>query len=112
MVEAWLGLGLVVVALLALFFVARRATTVCALSVRNGTVEKTYGDLAPGILGDLRDVLAAPRTSHGTIRITRSGGRAQVTLRGKFTDAQAQQVRNVVGSVPLARLASARARGL
>ena len=112
--DAWLVvLGVIALGITALFFVARRAVTVCVLSVERGKVRVSHGDLAPRILQDLRDVAARPMVVRGVIRITRSGGRAQVALSGAFTEPQAQQVRNVVGSVPLAMLASARAsRGL
>ena len=87
--------------------------TICVLTVSRGELRVRHGDLAPRILQDLRDITARPKVMRGEIRITRSRGMAEVALRGPFSAAQAQQVRNVVGSVPLARLASARAsRGL
>lgn len=111
--NAWLVVAIVALGIATLFVSARRAVTVCVLSVERGRVRVRRGDLTPRILQDLRDVATRPEVLRGEIRITRSSGRAQVALRGSFTDAQAQQVRNVVGSVPLAMLASARAsRGL
>ncbi len=107
------GAFVVALGIMALFFVARRAVTICVLSVEQGLVRVRHGDLTPRILQDLRDVVARPKVARGEIRITRGDGRAQVALSGTFTEAQAQQVRNVVGSVPLAGLASALAsRGL
>ena len=42
------------------------------------------------------------------VRIVRSSGLAEVTFRGEVSDAHAQRIRNVIGSVPLARLVNAK----
>ena len=93
-------------ALAALFIAARRATTVCSIDVRDGALSVTGGGIAPRILADLGDVTRRPAVPRGTIRIRRDAGRAAVQLTGDFSAAQAQQIRNVVGSVPLAKLAN------
>ena len=98
-------------AMLLLWFAARGAITVCVAEVRDGKLEVTHGGLAPRILADLNDVLKRPRVERATLRILRSRGHAQVQASGDLSEAQLQQLRNVIGSVPLAKLINARAGG-
>lgn len=97
----------VVAAVIALYVSARRAVTVAELEIERGAVRVVRGGIAPPILGDLRDVARRPRIEEGRIRIVRASGRASVELSGKLTPEQAQRIRNVIGSVPLARLMNA-----
>jgi hypothetical protein len=100
--------GLTAVALGILWFAARGAITLAIVEVRDGKLELTHGDLAPRVVADLRDVVRKPRVAQGTIRVVRHRDRASVQARGDFTDAQVQQLRNVVGTVPLAKLTQKR----
>lgn len=94
--------------LLGLLYVsARRATTVAELVVTRGDLRVEHGGVAPPILADLRDIARTPPIASLRIRILRASGRAEVELRGDVSTAQAQRIRNVVGSVPLARLSNA-----
>jgi hypothetical protein len=95
-------------AMLLLWFSARSAITVCVAEVRDGKLEVTHGGVAPRILADLGDVLRRPRVERATLRIVRSRGHAEVQASGDLTEAQLQQLRNVIGSVPLAKLTNAR----
>ena len=99
-----------VVALALLWFAARSAITLVVAEIREGKVQVTHGGIAPRVLADLADVVARPRVERATLRIVRARGRAEVEIEGDLSAAQVQQVRNVVGSVPLAKLANARAR--
>jgi hypothetical protein len=103
-----LGLGALVLA--ALYASARRAVTIAELTVDSGVVRVVRGGIAPPVLADLRDVAKAPPIKDLRIRIVRSSGRASVELRGQVPDPQAQRIRNVIGSVPLARLVNAAVR--
>jgi hypothetical protein len=98
------------VALAGLWFAARRQITLCVAEVVDGRVHVKRGGLAPGILADLADVLARPAVPRATLRIVRAGGLAELTVSGGVSAAQAQQLRNVIGSVPLARLINGRTR--
>jgi hypothetical protein len=98
------------VAIALLWFAARSAITVCVAEVRDGKIEVTHGGVAPRILADLRDVVVRPRVERATLRILRARGRAELDAKGDLTEAQLQQLRNVIGSVPLAKLANARTR--
>ena len=98
----------VIVALTALWFAARGAVTVCVARVTDGKLHVLRGAIAPRILADLGDVVRRPRVRSAELRIVRTGGLAKVEMSGDLTPAQQQQVRNVVGSVPLAKLANTR----
>ena len=102
-----IGIAVTIGAFGALYVAARRATTVAELSIERGNVRVVRGGIAPPILADLRDVARKPPIASLRVRIVRSSGRAEVQLSGRVSDAQAQQIRNVVGSVPLARLMNA-----
>jgi len=93
-----------------LAFAARRAITLCVVDVRDGRIKVTYGGIAPRLLADIRDVLSRPRVMSATLRIVRSQGSAALSATGDLTDAQVQRIRNVIGSVPLAKLANVRGR--
>jgi hypothetical protein len=100
----------VALALAALWVSARSAITMCVLEITAGEVIVRTGGLAPRVLADLGDVAARPRIARATLRIVRERGRASLELKGDVPPAQLQQLRNVVGSVPLAALANARRR--
>lgn len=104
---------LVFVAVVALAFVGlwastRSAITVCVLDITAGDVVVRSGGIAPRVLADIRDVAGRPRISSATVRIVRDRGYAALEVSGAVPAAQLQQLRNVVGSVPLAKLANAR----
>jgi hypothetical protein len=95
-------------AMLLLWFAARGAITVCVAEVRGGKLEVTHGGLAPRVLADVSDVLRRPRVERATLRVVRARGHAEVQVSGDLSEAQLQQLRNVVGSVPLAKLTNVR----
>lgn len=97
-------------ALVLLWFAARGAITLCIAEVREGKLEVTHGGLAPRVLADLSDVLVRPRVERATLRVVRARDHAKVEATGDLTAAQLQQLRNVIGSVPLAKLSNVRAR--
>jgi hypothetical protein len=100
-------LGVAAAALGALYVASRRAITIAELEVESGALRVVRGGIAPPVLSDLRDVAKKPPIKDLRIRIVRASGRAEVQLTGKVSDEQAQRIRNVVGSVPLARLVNA-----
>ncbi len=100
----------VAIVLVALYVSARAAITICVLDVVAGRVFVRRGGLAPRIRADIEDVVARPKIERATLRIVRDRGRAVLAVKGAIPAAQQQQLRNVVGSVPLAKLMNARAR--
>jgi hypothetical protein len=55
-------------------------------------------------------VAARPKIAQVTVRVVRARGHAALEVNGTMPPAQLQQLRNVVGSVPLAKLVNARRR--
>ena len=100
-------IGGVSIGLFLLWLSSRSAITVCLAHVHDGKLEVEKGGLAPRIVGDLRDIVKRPRVKKATLRVLRARGRARVEASGDLTPAQMQQIRNVIGSVPLAQLENA-----
>ncbi|MBV9945777.1 MAG: DUF3634 family protein [Myxococcales bacterium] len=89
---------------------ARAAITICVLDVRRGVTRRVRGDLSPAVLADVRDVLANPPVERARLRLVLHAGTVQLELRGEVPEVQRQRLRNVIGTVPLAKLARGRAR--
>jgi hypothetical protein len=89
-----------------LFAASRNATTLCLLEISNGAATVARGSLPSGLLSDVRDVVRRPAVGHASVRIVRRAGRAEVVATGDLSDAQKQQLRNIIGRVPLAKLMS------
>lgn len=102
--ELLVVVGAVGIGLAALYVAASRAITIAELAVEDGALRVVRGGIAPPILSDLRDVVRRPPVHRATIRIVRASGLAEVRITGDVSPEQAQRIRNVVGSVPLARL--------
>lgn len=102
----YLVLGLL--AVLALFLAARRAITIVVLDCVGGRLRVVTGGIAPRVLADLQDVVARPPIPKLRIRISRDRGRAVLAFRGAIDANQEQRIRNVVGSLPLAKLVNHR----
>lgn len=102
-----LGVVVIAAAFGALYVASRRAITIAELEIDHGTLRVVRGGVVPPVLADLRDIARTPPIERAHIRILRSSGRAEVVVRGNVSATQAQRIRNVVGSVPLARLVNA-----
>jgi hypothetical protein len=90
--------------LVALWLSARKAITICVLQVVNGEVEVSEGLLGPRLLGAVRDVVRKPKVESATIRLSRAKEFAKLDATGKLTAEQLQQLRNIVGNIPIAKL--------
>jgi hypothetical protein len=97
-------------ALWALWWRATAAITIAVLDVEDGAIRRIRGGLSPGVLADLEEVVAKPPISRGRVRIVRDAGAARVEIGGQIAPDQAQRLRNVIGNVPLVRLARGRPR--
>ncbi|MGH7438395.1 MAG: DUF3634 family protein [Polyangiaceae bacterium] len=102
--------AVVALGLVALYASSRAAITVCVLEVVAGQLFVRRGGLAARIRADIEDVVARPKIERATLRILRDRGSAVLEVKGEVPAAQQQQLRNVIGSVPLAKLMSARTR--
>lgn len=107
--EIVIALG-VLAAVVALWASARAAVTICVLEVTAGKVHVARGGIAPRVLADIEDVVARPRIERATLRIVRDRNHGRLEVRGSVSDTQQQRLRNVLGSVPLAKLVNARRR--
>ncbi len=106
--ELAITLAAITLALAALFWRAREAITICVIEVTGGRAKIARGRMAPRVFADVCDVVRRPRVERATVRVVRSRDHARVEVRGEISDAQLQQIRNVIGSVPLAKLINAR----
>ncbi len=93
----------------AVWFASRNATTLFVAQVIDGELIVQKGNIAPRAISHMRDVVA--RVPRATIRIVREQGRARLTASGKVGATELQQLRNVVGSMPLAQLVRFTERG-
>jgi hypothetical protein len=78
------------------------------LEVSKGKVEVIRGGLSPRVLGDVREIVRRPKVSAATLRIVRAKEHAALHARGDLSPDQLQQLRNVIGTVPLTKLTNAR----
>ena len=91
-----------------LWLATRRAVTIAELVVEDGVIRIVRGGIPPSVVADLRDVLSDPPVRVARLRIVRAVRYAEVRIGGEVSASQVQRIRNIIGSVPLARLASAR----
>ena len=102
--STYLFVALIVVCFVALSYAARRALVICELVAEHGTLRVVRGGLRPNVLGDLRDVARHDRLDGIRIYVTKSGGQGRVEVRGAVRADAMQRLRNVIGTVPLAKL--------
>ncbi|MFO0756552.1 MAG: DUF3634 family protein [Byssovorax sp.] len=84
-----------------------RANELFCLKIKDGKVRVARGRIPPSLLGDLTDILGKPRVMEGTLRGVIEDRSARVYAEAELTDAQKQQIRNVVGAVPVAKIRNA-----
>jgi hypothetical protein len=97
--------GFLVLVLFGLLFYLwlRGATQLFVLEVAQGRVRFRRGRMPPSLLSELKDVLRGTRVE-GTVAAVTDRGDVRVVARGDFDEGTLQQVRNVVGRYPLARI--------
>ena len=103
------GLGIVVALVLigALFVAAEATRRLLVLDVSEGQIVRMRGRGPAELVSDLEDVVGRARGS-GRVMLRLEGGRVVVRADGTFTEGTKQQMRNVVGRFPVARLRTAR----
>lgn len=84
-----------------------RANELFCLKIQGGKVRVARGRIPPALLGDLTDILGAPRVMEGTLRGVVEDRAVRVYAEAELTDAQKQQIRNVVGRWPVAKIRNA-----
>jgi hypothetical protein len=104
------GLGYVIITfggLAALWLAAKRAITVLQANIVDGELIVRRGVIAPRVLEGMRVVVKRSKIKRGSVRIERDAGRARLICSVSIPGADAQRLRNVVGSVPIAQLLNA-----
>jgi hypothetical protein len=86
---------------------ARRARTLFELEIRSGRLVRASGRMPQGLLNDVLVVLPRNHETRLVIRCSIEGDRACLSTQGPVTDDEAQQLRNLLGLWPLARLRGA-----
>jgi hypothetical protein len=96
-----------VLLVLAVTVAARRALTLFVIEIRQGHVVRAHGRIPPALLNDLL-VVSPPGLAHRwVVRCRIEQGRARLTTEGPLNQDTLQQLRNLLGLWPLARLKSA-----
>lgn len=86
---------------------ARRALTLFVVEIENGHVVHARGRIPPALLNDFLVVCPRGLDHRLVIRCRIEQGRARLTTQGELSEDTLQQVRNLLGLWPLARLKSA-----
>jgi len=96
------------IGLFALWRSARAAVTICVLDVANGRVDVAKGSISPRVLSDVQEIVKKPKVKSATIRLVRARDFATVDANGTFAPEQLQQLRNLIGNIPVAKLVGGR----
>jgi len=96
---------IVAVLLLGLVAAVRRALQVLVVDLERGDIVRRRGRATPELLREIADVARRSRST-GRVVLKLEGGQVAVRTQG-LTDATEQQLRNVVGRFPKARLVQA-----
>lgn len=100
-------IGLVILALLAapLLVAITRSNELFVIDVEAGVPRAVRGRLPQRLLDDLADVVRRPRLTSARFKVVAEDRRARlVVVRGEIPPTQLQQLRNVVGTFPLAAI--------
>jgi hypothetical protein len=103
-------LGIVVGAMLTVGFLwaARRANELFAIRVVRGTALHIRGRVPPALFSAIAEVVARPPIERATLRAVLRGRVPTLEVGGNVPDYQIQQLRNVLGQFPAARIRSGR----
>lgn len=104
-VPAWFPFVVAIALLVALAVAARRATTVLFVRVEAGRIVEQRGRAPGELLRDLADIVGRNRST-GALALRLDSGEVAPELTG-FDAAAAQQIRNLLGRFPAARLKTA-----
>ena len=102
-------LGLLCLALLAMFYGLRRANELFALSAREGKLTVTRGRLPPALFSDLEDVVLRERIDNVEIRVVSESGVPRLLTSGA-QPAFEQAARNVLGRFNVSQIRTGRRR--
>ncbi len=107
MSDGLIYVAVTLVCLFGLWFAARRAITVFVGDIVDGDLVVRRGAIAPRVLQGMREVVKRSEIKRGSLRIERDAGHARLICSTSIPGSDAQRLRNVVGSMPLAMLLNA-----
>jgi hypothetical protein len=102
------ALAILAASVIPLAIAIARASELFTAEVRHGSVRLVRGRAPTRLLDDLQDVVARPRVRAATLRVVTEQGRPQLIARGELSETQLQQLRNVVGTWPVAKIRAGR----
>ncbi len=104
------GLGLLCLAVLAIFYGLRRANELFALSARAGKLTVTRGRLPPALFSELADIAARERLDNVRMRAVSEAGAPRLLFSGATHAAAEQAARNVLGRFNVTQIRAGRRR--
>ncbi|HRI67639.1 MAG TPA: DUF3634 family protein [Polyangium sp.] len=103
----WIAIGGFVVFVVLVVMAVDASRRLLDVHVDQGRVLKLEGRVPVELVHDVEDVLQRAKES-GRVIVRLEGNRARVRVSGEIGEGTAQQLRNVVGRFPTARLRAAR----
>lgn len=103
-------LGLLGLALIAIFYGLRRANELFVLTARAGALSVARGRLPPALFADLADIAARERLDDVYIRAVSESGVPRLIFRGPKHAAAEQAARNVLGRHSVSQIRAGRRR--
>ena len=103
---------LLLLAVIPLVVALLRANELFVVRYQAGRVRVVRGRIPQALLNDLADVLRASPASGVALRGVVEDKRLQVYVEGELSEAQRQQIRNVVSAWPVAKIRNAPKRSL
>jgi hypothetical protein len=99
---------LLLLGLIPLVLALLRANELFCLRVREGRVRVVRGRIPPKLLTDIGDILRRPAPIEDVVlRVVVEDRAPRVYVQGELSDAQRQQLRNVVSMWPVAKIRNA-----
>lgn len=95
---------LLLLGLIPLVLALLRANELVCIRAMGDRVTVVRGRVPPRLLADIGDILRRPPVDDVTIRIVVEDRSPRIYAEGELSDAQKQQLRNVVGSWPVAKI--------
>jgi hypothetical protein len=102
------GVAVAATLTIALLWAARRANELFVIRVIRGIAVHTRGRLPPALFSAIAEVVARPPVEQATLCVVLRNRVPTLEVRGTVPEHQRQQLRNVLGQFPAARIRSGR----
>lgn len=100
----WWYWGFVALALVPVMISVSRSADLFVVKVQNGNARFLRGRLPRALLHEIEDIVEKPPVSLARLRAVRSRGAAEWRFEGEVSEAQRQQLRNVLAMYSLPRI--------